>query len=365
MSWSSWTIRPLARFLLEKFLQRPLARFPPKLHLTVTRRNNPAQRRHSQAPSLALSNRKLVQAQAHQQRSHQPTPKRRVLSVASPNLPKLRHEAKHPREASQRKTKQQRGKAVANNCKKVVARWWPMVAPSALCKNYAIMWRASWLGKNQSRWWATSSRRTGPECLEENCAVRANAAKNLARLARDYWKRMDKSLNKDLFAEDMEELQGIEIAAVALQSLLTIICCQGLRRVCTQHRAFPKWAFGNPVSAPIRIGQSFAALLVRRVRKVLRAVLADSSRHGPFGRKPGKREGGSSRGGRSRKPSSVVLERNHTNGCPIPGCGRWQQGSSARVWKHLQSSQSHLRRTFHELPGSQPPGSLWVGLRPC
>ena len=33
---------------------------------------------------------------------------------------------------------------------------------------------------------------------------------------------MDKSANKDLFAEDMEDLQGLELAAFALQNLLTV-----------------------------------------------------------------------------------------------------------------------------------------------
>ena len=54
------------------------------------------------------------------------------------------------------------------------------------------------------------------------CSERCASAKTLARNAREYWKRMDKSANKELFDTEMQELQAVERAAVALQGLFGI-----------------------------------------------------------------------------------------------------------------------------------------------
>ena len=58
--------------------------------------------------------------------------------------------------------------------------------------------------------------------FKQACIDRANVAKALARQARDYGKRMDKSSNKDNFLGELEELQKVEFAAVAVQALFQL-----------------------------------------------------------------------------------------------------------------------------------------------
>jgi hypothetical protein len=62
--------------------------------------------------------------------------------------------------------------------------------------------------------------------FKQACIDRANVAKALARQARDYGKRMDKSSNKDNFLGELEELQKVEFAAVAVQALFQIAGAQ-------------------------------------------------------------------------------------------------------------------------------------------
>lgn len=56
---------------------------------------------------------------------------------------------------------------------------------------------------------------------KQECNNRVATAKNLARQAREYNKRMEKSSNKDFFGEDLAQLQAVEAAAGALQTLFT------------------------------------------------------------------------------------------------------------------------------------------------
>lgn len=58
---------------------------------------------------------------------------------------------------------------------------------------------------------------------KQELLTRANTTKTLARQTRDYSKRMDKSANKELFAEDLAELQTVEAAASALNNLFTVM----------------------------------------------------------------------------------------------------------------------------------------------
>ena len=53
------------------------------------------------------------------------------------------------------------------------------------------------------------------------CAKRVADLKNVQRLAKDYYKRMDKSTNKEAFADELSKLQGIEDASSALGAMLT------------------------------------------------------------------------------------------------------------------------------------------------
>ena len=62
--------------------------------------------------------------------------------------------------------------------------------------------------------------------FKQSCAERAVVAKALARQAREYGKRMEKSSNKESFSDDLLELQKLEFAAVAVQALFQIASAQ-------------------------------------------------------------------------------------------------------------------------------------------
>ena len=53
------------------------------------------------------------------------------------------------------------------------------------------------------------------------CVKRVADLKNVQRLAKDYYKRMDKSTNKEAFADELSKLQGIEDASSAFGAMLT------------------------------------------------------------------------------------------------------------------------------------------------
>lgn len=61
--------------------------------------------------------------------------------------------------------------------------------------------------------------------FRQDCSDRATKAKAVARQAREYLKRMEKSSNRDSFGDRMAELGEVEFAATSVQALLGIFSC--------------------------------------------------------------------------------------------------------------------------------------------
>ena len=77
--------------------------------------------------------------------------------------------------------------------------------------------------------------------FRQECVRRLAVVKTIARNTRDYSKRMDKSANEDFFATDLDQLQALETAACALQTLLQVFLQTTLRLMLwSQHMKRPK-----------------------------------------------------------------------------------------------------------------------------
>jgi len=63
--------------------------------------------------------------------------------------------------------------------------------------------------------------------FKQSCADRVATLKSLGRQARDYFRRMDKSSNKEFFEDGIHALQEVETKSVALQNLLSSVSAPG------------------------------------------------------------------------------------------------------------------------------------------
>ena len=59
--------------------------------------------------------------------------------------------------------------------------------------------------------------------FKQSCADRIAEVKSIGRQAREHSKRMDKSSNKDLFDNELKDLDSLEAAALAFQNLFTAV----------------------------------------------------------------------------------------------------------------------------------------------
>ena len=59
--------------------------------------------------------------------------------------------------------------------------------------------------------------------FKQSCADRIAEVKSIGRQAREHSKRMDKSSNRDLFDNELKDLDSLEAAALAFQNLFTAV----------------------------------------------------------------------------------------------------------------------------------------------